>query len=327
MKIAVTGASGHIGNVVIHNLIKEGHEVKVLLHKGTLACEHPSIRIVKGDVLDKNAIIDLLSGADAVIHAAAVISVTGDRDGIVRKVNVNGVELMLQTALDLNVKKFVHVSSIHAFRQLPADLPLNESRSLADQSAPAYDRSKRDGQLLALSYAKKGLDVTIVNPTSVVGPPDHRPSLMGKAIINLCHGTVPALIPGGFDFVDVRDVSTGIISALYNGKKGNCYLLAGKWHSITDIAKMLSAISRRKINPPLIPEWVARIGLPFTKAAAMITGNPPAYTKESIDALMEGNRKIDSTSAKNELNFSPRPFEETLADTYKWFVEQAYIKK
>ncbi|MEP7128793.1 MAG: NAD-dependent epimerase/dehydratase family protein [Chitinophagales bacterium] len=327
MKIAVTGASGHVGNVLVNDLLNAGHEVTVLLHKGTIELDHLPVKSVKGDVLDENSLVALMTGVEAVIHAAAVISISGDSDGMLRKVNVQGVELMLKTALKMNVKKFVHVSSIHAFRQLPSDVPLNESRTLADQSAPAYDLSKRDGQLLALSFAEKGLDVTIVNPTSIVGPPDYKPSLMGQAIINLCNGKVPALIPGGFDFVDVRDVSTGIINALYNGKKGNCYLLAGKWHSITDIAKMLSAISGRKINPPLIPEWVARIGLPFTKAAAMITGNPPAYTKESIDALMEGNRMIDASSAKRELNFYPRPFEETLADTYKWFVEKASIKK
>ncbi|MEO6169036.1 MAG: hypothetical protein ABIO46_14985 [Chitinophagales bacterium] len=98
-------------------------------------------------------------------------------------------------------------------------------------------------RLRARSFAEKGLNVSIVNTTIIVGHSDHRPSLMGQAIIYLWNRKIPALIPGGFDFVDVRDVSKGIIGALYRVRRGECYLLAGKWYSITDIAKVLSRIS------------------------------------------------------------------------------------
>lgn len=327
MRVAVTGASGHIGTVLLHELIQQGHEVTALLHRNNIALDHLPVSVVKGDVLDRESINQLLERADAVIHAAAVISITGDKDGWLRKVNVEGVQMMLECALRCQVKKFVHVSSIHAFEQRPSGKLLDETRSLTSFGSPAYDQSKRDGQLLAQAFSEKGLNVSIVNPTSVVGPPDFRPSLMGKAIIDLCNAKVPALIPGGFNFVDVRDVAKGITGALQNGKNGACYLLSGKWYAITEIAQMLSEISGHRIRPPLIPAWLARMGVPFIQAAAFMTGKPPLYTHESIDALTEGNRMIDAAKAKAELKFSPRPFSETLSDLYNWFVDHDYIKK
>ncbi|MBX7110061.1 MAG: NAD-dependent epimerase/dehydratase family protein [Chitinophagales bacterium] len=327
MRVAITGASGHIGNVLMHDLLEQGYEVTALQHNHNILHDHLPLRIVTGDVLDRASVDQLMAGADAVIHTAAVISISGDKDGRMRRVNVDGVGLMLEAALHHRVKKFVQVSSIHAFQQRPSDKVLNESRTLTSAQSPAYDQSKRDGQLLALAFAEKGLNVTVVNPTSVVGPPDIRPSLMGKAIIDLCNGKVPALIPGGFDFVDVRDVVKGITGALQKGRRGECYLLSGKWHSIVEITGMLGEISGRSIHPPLIPAWLARTGLPFMKVASFLSGKPPLYTSESIDALSEGNRQIDAAKAKTELGFMPRPLFVTLQDLYKWFIDHDCIKK
>jgi dihydroflavonol-4-reductase len=70
---------------------------------------------------------------------------------------------------------------------------------------------------------------------------------MGQAIIDLCNGKIPAIIPGGFDFVDVRDVSEGIIKSLQRGRIGESYLFSGSWHSIREIARMLSDITGEEL--------------------------------------------------------------------------------
>lgn len=327
MKIAVTGGSGHIGNVLIHALLEEGHQLSVLCHRNVSNLEQLPVRIVKGDLLDQESISKLLEGADAAIHCAAVISVTGDRSGNMRKVNVDGTALLLETAFNRKLSKVVYVSSIHAFRQSSTDEILNEQSPFTNESAPAYDRSKRDAHLQSLQYAAKGLDVSVVNPTSVVGPPDLQPSLMGQAIIKLCNDKVPALIPGGFDFVDVRDVVQGITGALKYGNKGATYLLAGKWYPISELAAMLSRIAGKRIHPPTLPVWLAKAGLPFINTFAAMQGTDPVYSRESIIALTTGNRHIDASKARRELGFHARPFSETLEDTYQWFLQHHYIKK
>lgn len=327
MKIAVTGASGHIGSVLIQELLDQGHELSLLVHKNHVHSSHHRFRIVNGSVLNPAAVHDLMSGCDAVIHTAAVISVSGKDQELIRSVNVEGTGVMFETAWQLKVMKFVHVSSIHAFEQRPSDIPLDENRQLVGPQAPAYDQSKRDGQLLALQYAEKGMNVSVVNPTSVVGPPDYRPSLMGQAIIGLANRTIPALIEGGFDFVDVRDVSRAISAAMLHGQPGACYLLSGKWHSIFEILETINKCSGSWRSLPVVPEWLARMGVPFIRLAAGLTGKAPLYTYESIEALVAGNRHIDSSKAKRDLGFAPREFSETIGDVYRWFDEHGYLKQ
>lgn len=326
MKIAITGASGHIGGVLIPELLRKDHDVSVLTHEHANRFSHVKLREVVGSINDVVAVTELLTGCDAVIHAAALISVSKKNPDKIHHVNVDGSRVMLEAALKARVKKFIQVSSIHAFQQAPSDKPLDEYKSLVSEGAPAYDRSKKNAQVLALSFVGKGLDVTVLNPTSIVGPPDYRPSLMGQAIIGMCNGTIPAILNGGFDFVDVRDVAGGIINAMHQGRKGACYLLSGKWYSIKDITSMLSRISGRKISLPIIPVMIARAGVPFTGLFARLTGKQPLYTNESIDALINGNRFIDSSKAQAEIDYAARPFEETLHDIYNWFLKNGYIK-
>jgi dihydroflavonol-4-reductase len=327
VKIAVTGATGHLGTVLVRDLLKEGHELNVLARGNTQSIHELPLSITKANITDKNAIRELMKDADAVIHCAAMISITGGQHGIVRETNVTGTETVLHAALQCGIKKYIHVSSIHAYRQTPVTERLDETRPYIGENGTAYEKSKRDAQQLVVACADKGLDVTVVNPTSIVGPPDYRPSLMGQAIVDLCTGKVPGLIPGGFDFTDVRDVSAAIVNAINLGRKGECYLLSGKWYSIFSVADMLSDISGKKIRPLKIPVWSARAGVPVIKAWAQLTGTRPVYTQESIDALTGGNQHIDAAKAKAELFYEVRPFRDTLRDTYYWFLENGFIKK
>jgi dihydroflavonol-4-reductase len=176
VRIAITGATGHLGTVLVKELIQQGHQLKALVHLNTKTLEGLPVVTINGSVNEVKPVNELVRDTDAVIHAAALISIDGDRRGLVREVNVAGVKNMLDAAVKWKVKKFVHVSSIHVYRQWPSSELLNEAMPFVSEHASPYDASKRDGQMLVLEYVKQGLDAVIVNPTSVVGPPDYKPS-------------------------------------------------------------------------------------------------------------------------------------------------------
>ena len=140
MKVALTGACGHIGISIISELKKRGHEVKGLAYNDSEYLEKNGIEFIKGHVNSREDIEKLLDGCDALIHSAAVISINGDKGGIVRKVNVDGVRNVMQTALDKKISRVVHISSIHAYNALPKFEELNEARSFVDENAFAYDQ-------------------------------------------------------------------------------------------------------------------------------------------------------------------------------------------
>ncbi len=325
MNIAITGASGHLGAQLARQLDKRGDNLKLLVHHDTKPIEEIKATFIYGSILDQNAIEKLMENCEVVIHCAAVISLLGDPNGLVYKTNVEGTRLVLETALRYGIKRFIHISSIHAYQAEPLDMVLDETRDLINDFAFAYDRSKKDSQLLALSYVDKGLEVIVINPTSLIGPPDHKPSLQGKAFIDIYKGKVPAIFRGGFDFVDVRDVASAIIQSVDKGKPGQCYLMAGKYITMKEMIELVNRATQKNRNALVLPFAIAYALIPFVLLFSWITGKEPLFTRQSLHYLRNGNRCICSDKAKRELGFSPRDLQETVNDTMHWFKQNGYI--
>ncbi len=326
MKVAVTGAAGHLGSALLQDLCKRNISVKALIRgNDSRACEGLPVEIVKGDILDRNVLRSLMKDCDHVIHSAALISVNGDPSGLVKLTNVEGTRSVINSALESGIKRCIHISSIHAFQQKPSLEPLDENRIPIDEKGFAYERSKLAGQQIALSANQQGMEVIVVHPTSIVGPYDHKPSLVGKVLIDMYSGKLPFIFNGGFDFCDCRDVANAITNSLTMGKPGEAYLLGGKWHSLREFAGLLSKASGKKIRIMALPAAAATAGLPIVKLLAAIQKKEPLYTIEALDALFNGNRYISSGKAETELNYSVRPFLETITDTFQWFQNKSYL--
>jgi dihydroflavonol-4-reductase len=266
-----------------------------------------------------------MESCDAVIHSAALISIHGDPNGDVYRTNVEGTRNIMEAAKRTGVNRVIHISSIHAFHQLPANELLDEQRAKVSKDAFAYDRSKKEGEEIALSYASSTMDVLIINPTSIIGPFDDKPSKMGKVLIDLCNGKLPFVFKGGFDFCDVRDVSKAIVNGLTMGRSDQSYLLSGRWHSFQTLAVYLSKASGRKIRTRVLPPFLGWAGLPFVQWYGQLKKQEPLYTNEALVAITDGNRHINSDKAKQELHYTPRPLEETVRDTYEWFLKKGYL--
>ncbi len=326
MKVAITGATGHIGGVIVRELLHRGYSVKVLVRgHNTKSLDGLDVQKIQGDLDDTIALNHLMTSCDALIHAAALISIDGDMKGLVHRTNVKGTRHVMEAAKVVGLKRVIHISSVQAYAQQPLHEVLDEQRSLTGNKTFAYDLSKRDGQALALSYGSAEMDVLVVNPTSVISPYDFKPSKLGQAIINMSSRKLPFVFRGGFDFCDGRDVAHAIVNALTMGRSGEAYLLGGEWHSLTEFARMLTEVSANKYKPVALPTTIGWIGLPFIRAYARIRKEEPLYTNEALVAVSEGNRFISSAKANAELHYSSRPLLESLRDTYLWFSKNGYL--
>ena len=326
MTVVVTGASGHVGANLVRALLERGETVRALIHESDVGVAGLDVEQVKADVREPESLRKAFEGADLVYHLAAIISIDGDKQGLVPAVNVRGARNVAEACLELGVRRLVHCSSIHAFDQEPLDQKLDETRSRADERPghPAYDTSKSQGERQVREVIEKGLDAVIINPTAVLGRNDFEGSRMGRVITDLYYGKLPALIDGGFNWVDVRDICSSAIAAAERGRTGESYLLGGRWASVADLAAIVEHYTGRR--PPRItsPMWLARVGAPFVVAFGRITGNEPLYTIEALRAL-RANRYIDCSKAHAELGHDPRPLEETVRDAIEWFIEHGRL--
>jgi dihydroflavonol-4-reductase len=326
MKIALTGAAGHLGAGILQELAKRSIPVNALIRDNdSRACTDLPVEIVKGDMMHSGVLNRLMQDCDTVIHSAALISVNGDPKGLVHKTNVEGTQTAIDIALQSGIKRFIYISSIHAFQQQPSLEILDEQREPVTEKGFAYDRSKQAGKQIALAANNRGMEVLVVHPTSIIGPYDFKPSLMGNVIIDLYKGRLPFIFNGGFDFCDCRDVANAVVNATTMGQPGESYLLGGKWYSLKQLAQFLSNASSKKINPIALSLFTGKLGLPVVKIIGAIKKKEPLYTVEALDALFTGNRFISSEKARAELNYSNRPIEETISDTFNWFANNRYL--
>jgi dihydroflavonol-4-reductase len=171
------------------------------------------------------------------------------------------------------------------------------------------------------------LDGIILNPTAVIGPNDYSPSHLGAALLAFAQGKMPALIEGGFDWVDARDVALAAIKAEKKAPPGAKYLLSGHWASITELAKIVETLTGVPMPRLTVPIWLAQVGAPLVTTINQITKNRPLYTRVSIRALNNGNKNISHERATRELDYHPRPLMETISDTLKWFQNNGLLNK
>ena len=319
MRIAITGASGFIGANLVPLLEKAGHELRLLSRQPARQKNSASTEWVYGELQDNASLRNLVSGADAVINLAAMVSIKDGRDDRLIEVNTTGIRLLAAAAQEAGVRRFIHISSAIAYEQAPYDQPMDEHRPLLQSQANSYAWSKSLAQAIALEHNQQGMEVLVLAPTGVMGPNDHQPSLLGELIIKLYTGQVPALFPGGIDLVDVRDVAAAIVTALTSGTPGQAYLLSGNWATLGTLCEYIGAISGKRIALPVLPLWLVYAVLPVVRIRARITRRPALYTRQAVDTLVYSNKRIDHTRAQQELGFHPRPLRETVKDSLAQF--------
>lgn len=326
MKVAVTGASGHIGNTLCKELLDRGYEIKALLHDDDDDLKKPGIELIRGNILDKNSLLQLCRDVDYVFHLAAKISIDKKEQDLVYQTNVTGTQNIVEVCKSEKVKRLIHFSTIHTYDPHPLEETLDETRSQLSHTKMIYEQSKLESENIVRDAVKEGLDAIIVHPTAVFGPNDYKPSLMGQALIRMYNNSLPMLVPGGYNWVDVRDVVNGAITACTKGKKGEDYILSGQWMSIKDLSAKIGVITKRKTPQRTVSFLLARIGIPFIQLYATIRNEHPLYTNDTIDILKNSHRKISCDKAKKELGYTSRPIEDSIKDTFEWYKQNGMIE-
>ena len=318
----VTGATGHVGNVLVRRLLERGEKVRALILPGESreSIHGLDVEAVEGDVLNVDAVFESMRGVKGVFHLAGVISIMPGSNPLVHKVNVNGTKNIIRAALE-HGKKLIYTSSIHAIQRVEDGII--DEKIPYDMNNPygAYDRSKAEATLEVLNAAHSGLEAVVTCPTGVIGPYDFRGSMMGAVIHDAAKSKPTLYVDGAYDFVDVRDVADGLISAAENGKRGESYILSGQKISVRYMLETVREITGRNFLQMKIPFDLAKFAAAFTPMYYQLANETPRFTPYSLEVL-QSNSNISHAKATKELGYSPRSLYESIKDTVKWFLEK-----
>jgi dihydroflavonol-4-reductase len=319
--ILVTGATGHIGNVLVRQYVERGEHVRVLVRPGKTppALTGLEVEICPGDILDLASLDHAMQDVRLVHHLAARINITNGPDPETERVNLEGTRNVLKAMRRAGTGRLVYASSIYALRKPPEGTPIDETQPYdPDQCLGVYDRSKALASLAVQAAAAEGLDAVIVCPTAVTGPYDFHDSEAGRAIRLYMRSGLDFYVEGAYDFVDVRDVAEGFILAAEKGRCGETYILGGERLTLREVTQIVRAATGGWNAGIQIPLWLAYWVADWMPLYHDLTGTKPLFTRYSLDAI-SSNSHISHAKAGRELGYQPRPAREAVMDAVRWF--------
>jgi len=319
--ITITGATGHIGNVLVRKLQARKERVRVLILPGEdcASLDDLDIEKVEGDVLDLPSLRKTFHNSRIVYHLAGIISIMPGKNREVSRVNVQGTRNVIRAAHETGVRRLVYTSSIHALYRAPHGTTIDEKIPFDPVHAiSAYDQSKAEASLLVQDAATLGMNTVIACPTGVIGPYDFRGSEMGQLILDAMQKKPQLCVEGAYDFVDVRDVAEGLILACEKGRRGESYILSGERVGVAMLVSMVQKIAGIPSILIRIPMGLARFASQFSPLYYRMSKSKPRFTPYAL-ATVTSNSIISNLKARRELGYSPRPLFETISDTVQWF--------
>lgn len=320
-KVLVTGATGFLGRHLVERLLADKERrgdltVRILARRGTGWTGNGSVEVVEGDILDARAVDRAAAGVDAIFHLAGRVSRNPADAAALYDIHVRGTRNICEAALAHGRPRVVLASSsgtIAASRQ-PV-LHTEEAPYVVELAGRwPYYLSKIYQEKLALAYHHHHqLPVVILNPSLLLGPGDERLSSTGDVLLFL-QGHFLNIPGGGLNFVDARDTAAVMVKAMEKGVPGRRYLVGGHNMTIREFFELLERISGGRGPRWELPESWSRGGAALLRGLARVAGGAYPVHDETIEM---GYRfwYCDSSRARQELGFTPRPAEETVRDT------------
>ncbi len=322
-KYLITGATGFLGKTVVTQLLEKNATIYALVMENDPLIKNlpKEVNTVFGNVCDENSLLPFFSIADnktCVIHCAGIVSVASNPGKRIYQVNVRGTENIIRLSMKYNVGKLVYVSSVHSIPEKPKGTVITEEAEFSPELVEGdYAKSKAMATAAVFEAAKQGLNASVVFPSGIIGPGDSGQGSITSTLLSFIAGKLPVAIKGGYDFVDVRDVASGIISCSEHGLSGQGYILSGSYATIKDILETIKKILNLKYIVSYLPISLAKIFAIIYEKWCLKMKKPLNFTPYAISVL-DSNGQFSCKSASETFGYQPRPLEKTLQDTIQW---------
>jgi len=341
--ILLTGATGYLGSQVARELIARGMPFRALVRdparlefdlrnskletrnreaqtgnpKIETRSSAPACEVVVGDLLHLYAVNRALRGVTHVIHTAALVKMwVRDRRDF-RRVNVEGLKLLLQAASDVGVERIVYTSS---FIALGPSADMNAAEGLRHRGP--YSNEYEETKARALEWLRQeGLrrfPVVTLLPGVIYGPgPRTEGNLVGGMIDQYLSGKFPGVLGSGeqrWSFAFNSDVVAAHLAALESAKPGEEYVLGGDNRTLNEFFRLLAQSS--KVDHPVqhLPIWAGKAMGVVEVACAQLFGHRPRVTPGVVE-IFKHDWVYSSAKAIRDLGYRVTPLEEGLAKT------------
>jgi dihydroflavonol-4-reductase len=325
-KTLVTGGTGFVGRSVVEELLAVGREVRVLARNP----DHPAltglaVEVAVGDLRDQESLARALTDCTRLFHVAADYRLWVPDPTTMYASNVDGTRQLLTAAAAQGLERVVYTSTVGTLGNPGNGTPGTEETPVhLEDMVGHYKRSKFLAEAVALDFARQGLPLVVVNPSTPVGPWDSRPTPTGQMIVDFLKRRMPAFLETGLNLIHVRDVAQGHLLAEAKGQVGEKYILGHENLSLSQIFQLLAELTGLPAPTVKLPYWPV-LGLAYLDEffATYISRKPPRMPVTAI-RMAKKFMYFDNRKAIQYLGLTLTPVRQALAEAVEWFREHGY---
>lgn len=323
-KIFITGGTGLLGRFLILELLKEGYSNIHAIYRAEKSIQDlptpiQTIHWHLCDLLDPLGLKDVMEGSEWVFHCAAKVSFDPRDAKTLMSTNMQGTQLVAETARILDVRRFCHVSSVAALGRSKKAKPIAEENEWSSENASWYAKSKYAAEQEIWRSYHEGLDVVIVNPSIILGPGRWQAG-SSKIFWQVWKG-LRFYTTGSNGFVDVRDVARFMILAMQRTEtSGQRYILCGENTTYKNLFSRIAILLNKKPPSIAVNGLIKALSWRIEYIRSLFTNSRPLITKETAHTSTL-NILYDNSKSLQLSDFNYRPLEETLQFNTKSMME------
>lgn len=311
--IVITGATGLLGSHLIEKFTAEGIPLAGLCREGRASQLPGHVQARTGDLLDEPSLREAFEGADAVIHAGALVSFNPRLKNQLYEVNVEGTRNVVNTCLQLGIPRLIHISSVAALGRRAGEITNESSQGTGEDSS--YGMSKYMAELEVFRGIEEGLGACIVNPSVILSA--SRPGQSSSALFDYVWEQRKFYVEGLLNYVDGRDVAEAVLRLFRQAPSCERFILnAGEVPLQTFFSMIAERLQRTAPSVKVSPKLLWWVGF-LEELRGLISGREPMVTRESA-RLATQQFRYDSRKAVDRLGMAFHPLDESL----DWCCEQ-----
>jgi nucleoside-diphosphate-sugar epimerase len=334
-EVLVTGATGFVGSHVAEALSDRGLRVRAVVRatSDTSVLKRLGIEPVVVSLEDEARLVEAISGADAVVHLAALTHARTEAE--LQRVNRDGTGSVVRAVARASEQgqagsggasrrklRFVYLSS------LAASGPSN-GRPVSETDVPhpltAYGRSKLAGEQVVKHHASSMEAVTLRAP-AVYGPGD-RELLRFFRMAKLGVMTIPAGPDRPLQFVHVKDLARGIVmAALQDGLEGTYNIADATAYAFRDVCRMIGrAVGRTPTFLP-VPGGAISVAAGISETFSRLSGRSTMFNREKVREVLAPGWLCETQNARDAFGFTAQiPLEAGLRGTAEWYRTKGWL--
>jgi dihydroflavonol-4-reductase len=324
-RVFVTGGSGVVGAALVDALRGRGDDIVALARSDEPAdrLERRGATVVRGDLLDADALARGMEGCRTVFHVAGVNQLCVEDPAPMLRANVDGPAVAVRAAAQAGVERFVHTSSAATLGEPKGSIGCEDTEHRGWYLS-LYERSKTEGEKVALrSGRQEGVDVVCVNPSSVQGP--GRSGGTARFLLAFLDGRLKLFVDTHVSLVDIRDCARGHLLAAERGVPGERYVLNGVTMTVNEALVMAAEVAGVRRRPRLVSRGPATLAASAVERAFRLARRRPPVCREMVRTLLHGHR-YDGSRAERDLGLRYTDPRDTLRRTVAWAREAGLLR-